>query len=380
MLSPHSQSPLIPPAKNYLVLLIADALAVAGGLALYFFFPPSDTATIAAYAGTVAAGLFVVIPWIIDSLRPSTAPRALQLLRQENADNQAHLQSDLRALADTLLKRLNLLEKHLLAQPAPALPSALGELADQVAALAPLSGEDGEIARLRAQLEEIQAQLDALAESLRAGEISSAPPPTETDGPLPPSLMAKAFSSAPAGGAISRLIGNSLRAEETPPTADHPDLAEDEVWHAATEMAEEETTRPAAPSQPARLPKTTPRQMDENQTELLLEGFSAAPKSSVTENAAKEKPVDAHASVLIASIQIGIGNKPFVRGTGPGLSPDIGVPMEYVSVGRWRWVSPDPSQPAQITLWKNDILRADGDPVELPPHSAVEIIPHFPGE
>ena len=76
---------------------------------------------------------------------------------------------------------------------------------------------------------------------------------------------------------------------------------------------------------------------------------------------------------------IGIGNKPFVRGTGPGLSRDKGVPMSFLGIGRWQWVSPDPEAPATVEVWKND-QSPMGEALHLPGGEPVEVDEgHFGG-
>jgi uncharacterized protein YbjT (DUF2867 family) len=77
-------------------------------------------------------------------------------------------------------------------------------------------------------------------------------------------------------------------------------------------------------------------------------------------------------TALIVNLMIGIGNKPFVRGTGPGLSRDKGVPMSFLGIGRWQWISPDPEAPATVEVWKNDqspmgeaLHLSGGEPVEV---------------
>jgi hypothetical protein len=57
---------------------------------------------------------------------------------------------------------------------------------------------------------------------------------------------------------------------------------------------------------------------------------------------------------LLATAYIGIGNKLFLRGEGPGLSWDKGVPLQFVSIGKWRWETPDATAPVTIKLYKND--------------------------
>jgi hypothetical protein len=63
------------------------------------------------------------------------------------------------------------------------------------------------------------------------------------------------------------------------------------------------------------------------------------------------------ATRLIATAYIGIGNRLFIRGDGPGLSWDKGVPLQFVSIGKWRWETNDASAPIRFKLFKNDELE-----------------------
>jgi hypothetical protein len=51
---------------------------------------------------------------------------------------------------------------------------------------------------------------------------------------------------------------------------------------------------------------------------------------------------------------IGIGNRLFIRGDGPGLSEDKGVPLTFVSIGKWRWETNDATSTVRFRLYKND--------------------------
>jgi chemotaxis protein histidine kinase CheA len=57
---------------------------------------------------------------------------------------------------------------------------------------------------------------------------------------------------------------------------------------------------------------------------------------------------------LVVTSYIGIGNKLFIRGEGPGLSWDQGVPLQFVSIGKWRWETADADGTVRIKLYKND--------------------------
>ena len=60
------------------------------------------------------------------------------------------------------------------------------------------------------------------------------------------------------------------------------------------------------------------------------------------------------ATRLIVTAYIGIGNRLFIRGEGTGLSWEKGVPLQFVSIGKWRWETNDASAPVQFKLYKND--------------------------
>jgi hypothetical protein len=146
---------------------------------------------------------------------------------------------------------------------------------------------------------------------------------------------------------------------------------------AATQLSVRTEPTPVPEPEPEEEPDPSPP--PPAQTDLLSAlGFQTpAPAPQVAQPAPRRE--HAHApGVLIANVFTGLGGKPFVRGIGPGLSEDIGVPMEPIAIGRWQWVSPDPDQPATVTIWKNDIHRAIGDPVVIPPGESVEASPEFP--
>jgi regulator of replication initiation timing len=103
------------------------------------------------------------------------------------------------------------------------------------------------------------------------------------------------------------------------------------------------------------LRKRPPRKPTASDNELML-GIDI-PSSETSEAA----PTDSAPSVssdgltrLLVTAYIGIGNKLFVRGDGPGLNWDRGVPLQFVSIGKWRWESADATTPVTLKLYKND--------------------------
>jgi len=125
---------------------------------------------------------------------------------------------------------------------------------------------------------------------------------------------------------------------------------------------------PGRPEESATLPTDGP-----TQGELL-----AREAETIRKKRSSRSPVSACA--LTARVLIGIGNKPFVRGTGPGLSNEKGVPMEFVEIGQWRWVAPTAvKEQITVRILKNDEIPAEGDPIVLHPGQSLEVSPAFPG-
>ena len=128
-------------------------------------------------------------------------------------------------------------------------------------------------------------------------------------------------------------------------------------------------------------PKREPRRKPSTRSlgEAVLPGF-AEPEivydDAPATTAAPAKTSDGSTRLLVTAY-IGIGNKVFVRGDGPGLSREKGVPMEFVSIGKWSWETDDAVDPLTIQLFKNDDLPAQGEAISLPPGHHVEATPVF---
>lgn len=81
---------------------------------------------------------------------------------------------------------------------------------------------------------------------------------------------------------------------------------------------------------------------------------------------------------LIVTAYIGIGNRLFVRGEGPGLSPDHGVPLQFVSIGKWRWETADATATVRLRVFKNDQVACPGlGEIELAPGQQGEVTANF---
>ncbi len=94
-------------------------------------------------------------------------------------------------------------------------------------------------------------------------------------------------------------------------------------------------------------------EIEEEHDEAML--FEDLP---VSRGKIKPKKRDA---VITVNALIGIGNKPYLRGDGAGLYSDKGTPMDYLEIGKWRYVLPEFDTPVNFTVLKNDITPPSGD-------------------
>lgn len=96
---------------------------------------------------------------------------------------------------------------------------------------------------------------------------------------------------------------------------------------------------------------------------------------ALPESSGKARKTSKADTCVIVNSLIGIGNKPYLRGAGGGLSADKGVPMEYLEIGKWRYVFPPDSQfPIEFSVYKNDETLSDGGEVfKILPNEKLEL-------
>ena len=96
---------------------------------------------------------------------------------------------------------------------------------------------------------------------------------------------------------------------------------------------------------------------------------------ALPESSGKARKTSKADTCVIVNSLIGIGNKPYLRGAGGGLSADKGVPMEYLEIGKWRYVfPPDLQYPIEFSVYKNDETRSDGGEVfKILPNEKLEL-------
>ncbi|MDB6168442.1 MAG: hypothetical protein JWM88_1306 [Verrucomicrobia bacterium] len=90
------------------------------------------------------------------------------------------------------------------------------------------------------------------------------------------------------------------------------------------------------------------------ETPVAVTEFTQAAADEFTAPATEPAISSDGATRLLVTAYIGIGNRLFIRGDGPGLAWDKGVPLQFVSIGKWRWETADATSPVKFKLFKND--------------------------
>ena len=167
--------------------------------------------------------------------------------------------------------------------------------------------------------------------------------PAASDAPDPAPEQAAVPAEAPAAAAEPASTPEVVI--EEPPSAPAP-VAEAVVPAAPAPEAVAEAPAPT-------LRRKAPRRAAEPDPDQDL--FLAPSEASSSPQEAAEPALSADgATRLVITAYIGIGNRLFIRGEGPGLSWEKGVPLTFVSIGKWRWETNDAAAPVRFKLYKND--------------------------
>lgn len=192
----------------------------------------------------------------------------------------------------------------------------------------------------------------------RRDETAAAPAPGAETAPTP-------TASEPSIAAASSVFPSDAP-EEPPPirSAEIPEIspvapvtAEPFSGHIATATAAtlapaavETAPSPAGAVDTAKAPRRRPARAEAEDEPALGLDLADTSSGSVGEGMVTSDG----ATRLLVTAYIGIGNRLFIRGSGPGLSWEKGAPLQFVSIGKWRWETNDASAPVQFKLYKND--------------------------
>jgi hypothetical protein len=375
--------------KEKWYLVAADFIAVLAILCLDLN-PRDGLEAFLAVLGILGASLIVVIPVLMDGgdKRERLAEQAR--LRTALAAEIDGLRDDFRAGTEAVSRRVGEIEvtarqageaaAAAVAQRASAelnaLKAAITALEAKAKVLEAAVAASGSSVKPEA-VEELTTQVEALAVSVRGSvadvdETAEAMKTLRTDVGTQQAAVADDLkklredfkkSGQKAAAATDKLSEalESVQAEvkslqANPPAASAPSpssLSDEEPEAAGEDLASEDVKPPSK---------------DADEAEEAIEEESAEDEESAEVATA---PAGGGTSLTI-NLMIGIGNKPYVRGTGPGLSQDSGQLMTFLGIGRWQWISPEPDAPATVEIWKNDqtplgepLYLSGGEPVEV---------------
>ena len=295
-----------------------------------------------------------------------------EALEQELTELRAANTDQLKSVADRIHKATGdwaaletATRKQLTAAQASALTAA-------EAALAKVQNAANETAdrfdsRLKTALSTLEAKLAALEKAaVAAPRPAPAPEPAKAPTPEP------APEPTPAPAAAPVTIFESVAVHET-----------DGPGESASPGEEHKPRKPRAPRKP-KPEEAAPAAASINSfgDAASASEESAPAHASSDDSAASAAPAEASASSdgatrLLATAYIGIGNKLFIRGDGPGLSWDKGQPMQFVSIGKWGWATHDAAAPVRCALYKNDDIAALTGEITLEPGKHVEVTAFF---
>lgn len=345
--------------KEKWFLVAADLIAV---IAILVVMPDKRDGldTFLIMVAILAASLIVVIPVLKDGGGKSERQAEAARLRAKLAEEIDLQRDNVRAGNEALNRRIAEVETSAL-KAAEAAAGAVAQRASAeinalkaaLAALEKKLQEDSAASPSTDAIDELTEKVDALATTVRA-VVADADEATEAAG------KTKAEFAQTLAGELKSVRDEIKKAAKS--AAQSVDKVEASLEGMRAAVGEARVNPPVA-SAPA---ETEEEEEEEVEViEEIEEEEAAAPS-------APESTAAGTGTALIVNLMIGIGNKPFVRGTGSGLSQDKGVPMSFLGIGRWQWISPDPEAPATIEVWKNDqsplgepLHISGGEPLEV---------------
>jgi predicted nucleic acid-binding Zn-ribbon protein len=368
--------------KEKWFLVAADALVVVGILSLGL--DPSDPLqAVLAVSGILAASAIVVIPVLREEGTRRQRQQEERRLRAALAQELDLLRGEIRAAGEVAARRATDIEmgarKAGEAAAEAVARKASSEIAGLRAELAAASGATEGLEELRAQIQSVAdaargatadaetaiEQAEAAAREIDAlrGTFGDARAKADT------ALKAHQASLGELREALDDLRRQLETSRPNPPEASAPAASvatrdvEPEAVAEAEEQEEAEETEEAEEAEDSDEPG------DSEEAGEVEEVEPPAPAAEEAEVAPPARTVmasedDATGTCLIVNLMIGIGNKPFVRGTGPGLSEEAGEPMQFLAIGRWLWRAPVSDAAVTIQVWKNDKSPL-GEPVRI---------------
>ena len=214
--------------------------------------------------------------------------------------------------------------------------------------------------------------------------------------PDEPRLLERAIDNKPdsSSSAVTRIIGAKTKPSPPPDVDGSSNEATEQTENEGIEAGQDPVDSPKESTADSNLeedPDSTPPaatlEESADTPEATEQGAQDAPEQTSEEMLFAEdslptpepkKRVKKKDTVLTASIFIGIGNKPYVRGSGAGLSWEQGQEMEFQEIGKWRWVAPvEMGAPVELQIYRNDTDADQSGTYRLEPGEKLDVSPVF---
>ncbi len=138
--------------------------------------------------------------------------------------------------------------------------------------------------------------------------------------------------------------------------------------------------KPALPVQNIQKPASAPSTPE--QASLFPSHTEASPTPQAAPEAVQEAtpaPARYRADVsIVVKAHVEEDDVLCLRGEGPGLNWQEGMPMNYTGNDEWRWSAQEITQPITCRIYLNDEISAFGDDIVLQPGETLEVAPTFP--
>ncbi len=268
-----------------------------------------------------------------------------------------------------------------------ALNAKLAESAEPLAAL------EARVATVEANTASTETEDERPARAARKRRVKS------DSGLLHRAIQVKSDSAA---SAVSRIIDSKTKLDPTEPAVQIDELPEDievslgadlieddelleaearaesEKSESESEKSESEVSESGSESEGSESEAEAPVVPEEPVVDAEVTAEAQDLFGEVESAPARRARTKAEDAIFSVSILIGIGNKPFLRGSGGGLSWESGIPMEFEEIGKWRWIAPaDLEAPIELQVFRNDEDADRKGRYTLNPGQTLEVSPVF---
>lgn len=163
------------------------------------------------------------------------------------------------------------------------------------------------------------------------------------------------------------------------PTQDDPDESDSEKNEDnSSNQKDKHETKPTAENENSGEESTLGKEdiSKTSKVSTIEEAIIENTEESSQEDSSDSDSVNRSTRLLVGAF-IGISNKLFIRGEGPGLSWDKGVPMDLVGIGKWEWKTFEATQPVACKVLINDEQWTNDEDIILHPGTTVETTASF---